>query len=106
MATFARNAPEITRSAAESFRQSIAKPAVEREPQSAKVPPSVGQAQPSSAPSTSRLTIMVRHQGALHALRVDLAPSTPQHGWIQQPGPRGPTEVLLKDLQLDCIVAQ
>lgn len=104
VADFVRSAPEITRGAAEGFRQTVKRSEPKSVTPPARRPEGTRDEQRRSTPVAGRHTIMVRHDGALHALRVDLAPSTPQHGWIQQPGPRGPVEVLLKDLQLDCIV--
>ena len=105
VADFARDAPEITRGAAESFRQSVKRTATEPTTANTAAPQRVSKTGVESSLSAGRLSVMVRHEGALHALRVDLTPSTPQHGWIQQAGPMGPIEVPLKDLKLDCIVA-
>jgi ParB family chromosome partitioning protein len=99
---FVRSAPEITRGAAEAFRQSVKLPAADPVIPAAEAP--VGNVQPRKAVSNPRLLILVRHQGALYALRNDLLPSTPQRGWIEQPG-AGALEVSLTDLELDSIIS-
>jgi ParB family transcriptional regulator, chromosome partitioning protein len=102
---FIRSAPEITRGAAEAFRQSVKRPTPDpvipaRERQDARE-----SVKAPKAASATRLSILVRHEGALYALRADLVPSIPERGWIEQPGTSGPREVDLSELQLYSIVS-
>ena len=101
---FVRDTPEITRAAAEAFRQSV------KPPSRAGITPVsegldvAGETRASKAIPAPKLSILVRCEGALYALRADLLPSSPQRGWIDQPG-RDAREVSLADVQLDSIVA-
>jgi ParB family chromosome partitioning protein len=100
---FARATPEITRTAAEAFRQSVEPPSRGGVTPVREGLDAAGEIRASKAIAAPKLSILVRCEGALFALRADLLPSSPQRGWIDQPG-RDPREVNLADVQLDSIV--
>ena len=101
---FVRATPEITRAAAEAFRQGVKAPTHDVRPATTEAAEASRQIRASRATPRPKLLILVRFEGALYALRADLLPSSPQRGWIDQPG-RDPTEVSLTDVQLDSIVS-
>ena len=104
VAEFAQATPEITRASAEAFRHAVKQSATSAAAAPIRTPPDRSVARDSDPEPTRKLMVMVRHQGNLYALRVDLRPSTPQHGWIQEHGRDVRTEVNVHELQIDSIV--
>lgn len=104
VAEFVHESPEITRASAEAFRHAVKQAATGADVAPIRTHPDRSVACDSKVESTRKLVVMVRHLGNLYALRVDLCPSTPRHGWIQEPGGDVRNEVDVHELEIDSIV--
>lgn len=100
---FIRTTPDVTRAAAEAFRQAVKSSNSGVVASNSEGDQSAANVPARRATSARSLLILVRHEGALYALRADLLPSSPQLGWIDQPG-REPLEVSLAEVTLDSII--